>query len=503
MNEEIIEVLEEDEVVPDPGEVVSGSLGRFPGTCTEAGVAEFFVKLHGEDFLGVHDDGGKDKMHLAAWVGTRWTRNDKQYRLLDGAIGTVCSRLHLQMPAPPAEDEKKKDYRLRFLEWRFQLGVRNLVLGLIFAAGKSVSGEKFDSNPLLRGLPRGMVADLASGTVRAMQRSDYVSKCLKVTPDFSMDVPIWNEFRLSIMSREQDRADFLERGLGYSMASVVREHVWFILGSRANSNLRQRGRNGKGTLISVFSSVMGEFAEPLNFDQVMLSKNTNSDLRRTYGQIEGKTFVSIGEASEDEGKQFNTSMIKTLTGGDMVSGAVVYEVQKKKKPTWHIWSDMNFTPTLEKTGAMKSRVIFIEFRERYTDEKGRVNPLLREQLMAELPGILARLIKAAADWHQNGLQVPDSVKAATDRLFQETDYAQRFAEECLVKRDDGFISDKELTEGLKAFVNQVGEPGASAKSRDLAAILQATGAKHTQRGPRGSLAWGWAGISWPEHSQKT
>jgi putative DNA primase/helicase len=493
-NQEIIDVLEEDELVPDASEMVSGSLGRFPDTCTEDGVAQYFVKLHEDDFRVLHDDGGEEKMRLAAWVGTRWSLHDKQYRLLDGSIGRLCRRLHLEMPAPT--DLRKKDYRLRFLEWRFQLGVRNLVLALISSAGKSVSCETFDANPLLRGLPRGMVADLAAGTVRAMERADHISRCLKVTPDFQMETPRWSEFLLSIMSGEEDRAYFLERCLGYSMTSIVREHVWFILGSRANSNLRQRGRNGKGSLISVFSSIIGEFAEPLNFDQIMLSKNTNSDLKRTYGQIEGKTFVSVGEASEDEGRQINTSMIKTLTGGDMVSGAVIYKVQKKKKPTWHIWSDMNFTPTLEKTGAMKSRVIFIEFRERYTEENGRVNPILREQLTAESPGILARLIKAAADWYQNGLQVPHSVKAATDRLFQETDYAQRFVNECLIKKEEGFIPDKELGEGLKAFVSQVGEPGASAKTRDLAAVLKAMGSEHIRKGPRQSQVWGWSEIAW-------
>ena len=505
MNEDnVIEVCEEDEVIPACSEIETGALGTAPDTGTEDGLARHFLREEKGNFLWVHDNGPKGA--LAAWVESRWTTDDAGYRVLDGKISDFCNRMFREMPV--STDKKKADYRRKFLESRFQIGMRHIILGQLGQPGETcVPLAKFDADPLILGIPPrqegtqkiGRVVDLRLATVRDVTRSEYVSKNIDIVPDFDMPTPLWWKTLLDTMSGEQDRADFLDRCFGYSLTAMVREEVWFILGSPTSSREDERGRGGKGTLVETAVNILGDhvFAVTLNYDQVMTSKNTHADLKRTYGEIHGMRFVVVGEAQEGSGHRINQAMIKSLTGKDRAPGAKLWKDITSPKPTWKFWTHLNFSPTLERTSAMRDRVLFIEFRERFTKENGRVNPRLKEQLEAEYPGILARWIRAAADWYRNGLQVPESITRASARLFEDTDYEKRFVTERLLHtgdHDSDFIGDKEMAEALKVFVDGVGEPGAYAKASKLGPHLEKLRAKHIRRGPRGAQSWGWTGV---------
>ena len=56
-----------------------------------------------------------------------------------------------------------------------------------------------------------------------------------------------------------------------------------------------------------------------------------------------------------------------------------------------------------------------------------------EKLRAEYPGILAWIIRGAADWYRNGLGIPTAVLAATSSYQGEMDVLGTFISECCVE----------------------------------------------------------------------
>jgi phage/plasmid-associated DNA primase len=193
----------------------------------------------------------------------------------------------------------------------------------------------------------------------------------------------------------------------------------------------------------------------------------------------------------------DNSFLKELSGGDGGNGCDVYRPRKNVRQTWTLWIAQNGIMVLENTAAMRERIIYIDFKEKFTGN--RCKPQLKEQLRAEYPGILAKLVRRCAQVYKdgkNGLQKPASIVASTAALFRATDYAERFSAEMLVKAgDEDFIPNPDMAEAYKAYVERTGEAGANATGgKSLARALTALGGKRVQRGPRLGLKWGWAGV---------
>lgn len=171
---------------------------------------------------------------------------------------------------------------------------------------------------------------------------------------------------------------------------------------------------------------------------------------------------------------------------------------QERAADWTLWISQNGIMVLENTAAMRERIIYIDFKEKFTGD--RCKPQLKEQLRAEYPGILAKLVRRCAQVYKdgkNGLQRPASIVASTAALFRATDYAERFCAEMLVKsgEEEDFISNPDMAEAYKAYVERTGEAGASATGgKSLARALTALGGKRMQRGPRLAVKWGWAGV---------
>src|ERR1700722_17342908 len=135
-------------------------------------LAESFAEQT-RDFAFLYDRGT-----FAAWVGTRWSIGDPENLLLKRAVNNYLGGLFSQYPDPSG----KNDYRRVLLDSRFRQGVVDQVKPLLLAWKFA---EEFDRDPLLLGVPGNQVLDLRTGTLRAMQREDRVTKRTNVAPDAS------------------------------------------------------------------------------------------------------------------------------------------------------------------------------------------------------------------------------------------------------------------------------------------------------------------------------
>ena len=114
------------------------------------------------------------------------------------------------------------------------------------------------------------------------------------------------------------------------------------------------------------------------------------------------------------------------------------EQQPQTRAQWFLKpSHYGLTPA---NGVTAVRLVLVPFaRKFWNPDKGETGPAeLRQdktlpvKLAAEAEGILAWMVQGCVEWQRTGLQIPDSVRAATAEYRSEQDTLGRFAEQCCI-----------------------------------------------------------------------
>ena len=115
---------------------------------------------------------------------------------------------------------------------------------------------------------------------------------------------------------------------------------------------------------------------------------------------------------------------------------------------------------------------------------------LDDTLKAEWPGILQWAIAGCLDWQENGLMVPDKVKAATDAYFERQDVFAHWLEQETSRGSDLEDTSARLFKSWSAFAKDNGED--AGKQKSLAEKLQRAGFRGpitTRREGKGVRVW--------------
>ena len=422
---------EEDELEAASAElatqVETGRLGALPETATESHIARFIFEQSKGTLLWVASGG--EQGELAVWTGKRWIEKDRGYRLLDGQILRWCDRLFLEMPAPPPE--AKSDYRKKFMEARFQRGVRHLLLTLLAQPGETCTSdlEVFNAKPFLFGMKDKdgtyRVADLAHGEIREMRRDDFISVCGPVMADATVEWKRTARFLDEIALGPDGKTDAeLKRFLMLLCALMLTAHpyqgIFFFWG---------RGRNGKGALLRLMEHILGpRLVGTIRGAELVVSKYDSDRAKRTYNKLEG---ARIAITSEAVGENLNLQMLKEMTGGDRLASAKMRQDDRTFAPTHKLILPTNERPVLPNDAAF-SRTYFVPFRADYSD-RSKQDKTMEPTMKLEAPGFLAYLISLCPEviTHINDIPAPDSVREATREVLEENDIAGQFADDML------------------------------------------------------------------------
>jgi putative DNA primase/helicase len=134
-------------------------------------------------------------------------------------------------------------------------------------------------------------------------------------------------------------------------------------------------------------------------------------------------------AELSEGKRLNESMVKDLTGGDIIAARYLHKEFFEFKPNFKIWMYGNHKPVIKGTDeGIWRRIKLIEFKVVIPENER--DPNLLEKLKGELTGILAWAVRGCLAWQREGLRTPASVDAATAAYRAEQDTLAAFLEEC-------------------------------------------------------------------------
>lgn len=388
----------------DTPEVVIGSPGL--PLISHATLAEAFLRSN-RDFVSVYDLPGRP---TAQWVGTRWDIKSDD-TLLYGAVVTFLKGLFAKYPAP----EKGADHRMRLYDAVFAGGVVRSLKPFL----QPVRSSAFDRDPYLLGLPDCRVIDLRTGAVRTMVREDYITRRIDVTADPNQGTPIFDRFMGEITMGDAGLANYLLRLGALCLTATSYRGLFFLWG---------KGGNGKSVFIETLSSILGPnadgFALTLRPDQVTVSKFGDEAAKRTLADFEGKRLVTVNESV---GGNLNVSLLKLMSGEDVLTGAKMRQDARQFRPTHKVLLPTNDKPHLPADDAFRGRVHMIPFNASF---KGREDRQLKDKLRGEYPGILYRLLTLCPDVIVNGLRPPACVLGETDRLLEELDLTRQFVEDC-------------------------------------------------------------------------
>lgn len=385
--------LPADEVIA----IAEWCLSKDRNISTELDAGEDFARAFGSD----HKFGRGVWWH---WTGNRLERD------ADGAIdravkGYVRALEHKARAIHEAETKQAVFKRAR----SFQTAGKIAAIGRLAQSepGCVVHPAKFDADPMVLNVANGLL-DLRTGLLRYAQRTDLVTKLAPVTFDPSATCPTWERFLSETFADALDVVGFLQRALGYSLTGLVSEQSLFILWGA--------GRNGKSVLLEVVKSMLGDGEYALTAAPSVLLEQKGSSIPNDLAALAGARFVTASETERNQ--KFAASRMKSLTGDEAVTARFLNKEFFTFIPQLKLWLATNGLPQFDGADfAMVRRLRVIRFNN--VVPESRVNPGLKGQLLAELPGILNWCLAGCRQWQAEGMKAPSVGAGHSGRICRE------------------------------------------------------------------------------------
>jgi putative DNA primase/helicase len=176
--------------------------------------------------------------------------------------------------------------------------------------------------------------------------------------------------------------------------------------------------------------VMGDYSQAADFSTFL--DREDSGVRNDIAALRGARLVTAIEAGQ--GRRLGESVIKQMTGGDRIRARFLYQEGFEFTPTFKVWLAANHKPRIVGTDeGIWRRVRLIPFTVQIPETERDIH--LIDKLTAELPGVLAWMVRGSVEWQRNGLGTPVEVREATDTYRQESDGLAAFIDGCCVKGD--------------------------------------------------------------------
>jgi putative DNA primase/helicase len=342
------------------------------------------------------------------WTGFYWREDDRNR--VQHEVGVTCCRI-----AELTDDGKLKQ---RLTSVGTILGTLKLATG---DPRLTLSVEAWDRSPWLLGSPEGTI-DLRTGRMRPPDPNDHISMVTAVAP--AGDCPIWKQSLEEIFAGDEEIVAYVKRVIGYSLTGSTREEAVFIWVGE--------GGNGKDLLCETLGDAYGDYA--VRMPMSTLVKTPFRDHPTEIARLRGRRLALAAET--EEGARWNVARLKLLSGSNQLPARGMRQDYFDYVPRFKMIVACNSQPSLGVVDrALERRLQLLNFPITFVEEphkpnERQINIHLKEELRAELPGILAWAIEGALEWQASGLRPPPAVQTATATYLKEFDDLTMFLEEC-------------------------------------------------------------------------
>ena len=410
---------------------------------SEIGMAFLFGELY------------KDEARFCAEHKSWYTYYDGAWRKDEGAILVSEKlkdfvRLMIIYCGEIEDDEKRKSYTA-FINKMGDRRMRDRILK--DATGElHINASQFDANPYLINCKNGTY-NLEDRTFREADPHDFLTMQTNFshTVDRSVFSPRWETFIKEVTMGDQDKIDFLQRALGYSLLGMSNEECMFILHGKTT-------RNGKSTLLNTLEYMLGDYScvAPVGLICKGDRQHNAEAASPVLAGLKGKRFVTMAESNE-YGK-LDEEKIKQLTGGENITARALYQTATSYKPQFTLWLSCNDLPSVTDQSLFASdRIKVIEFNKHFTPEEQDVH--LKRELCTEenMRGIFMWLVHGYRRYKSHGLKMSPSLRSVVNQYRENNDMVLQFFNERCEKAEGEKIKAKDLYQAFKVWAKSNGE----------------------------------------------
>lgn len=346
------------------------------------------------------------------------------------------------------------DIRKKYTEFVNRMGDQRVRARLIKDAESTmlINAAEFDANPYLINCLNGTY-NLKDYSFYPPRADDFCSMqtAFKHTPRRDVRCERWEQFIDEVCEGDKDKADFLQRALGYSIIGRSNEACMFILHGRTT-------RNGKSTLLGAIERMMGDYSCTAPVGLICKSRNDSDSAEAAsplLASLKGKRFVTLSE-SNDYGK-LDEEKIKLYTGGEQITARALYEKPVSFLPQFTMWLSCNDLPAVRDRSLFASeRIRIVEFNRHFSQQE-------QDKNLAEVfnddhnrSGIFMWLIRGYIEYTRRGLQMAEHLLKPVRQYEKDNDIVGMFLEACCEKDESLRIKASDLYKKYKYWCHQEG-----------------------------------------------
>lgn len=414
----------------------------------ESGMAELFSECYKNDTRYCPEAKSWFTYSEGAW------RKDTGSLLVAEKIKEFC-RLMALYCGEIANEERRTEY-MKFI---VKMGDRRFRDRLMKDAASvlPIASAEFDANPYLINCKNGTF-DLEKMEFREHDWKDFLT--MQTNFNYTLQdarCRRWEKFVAEVTCNDEDKADYLQKALGYSMLGMANEECMFILHGKTT-------RNGKSTMLSAIHHLLGDYASvsPVSIIcKAERSKNAEA-ANPMLASLKGKRFVTMAESNQ-YGK-LDEETIKQLTGGEEIKARNLYETATTFLPQFTLWLSCNDLPTVsDKSLFASDRVRVIEFNRHFTEAEQDKNLKNEFQTQEAMQGIFAWLVAGYFKYKRFGLKMSPAMRKVVNQYERDNDLCLQFLEERCEQAEGVNTRSKSLFDAYKIWCKSNGYFACSAK----------------------------------------
>ncbi|MDO0974024.1 phage/plasmid primase, P4 family [Mycolicibacterium frederiksbergense] len=417
----------------------------------------------------------------------RWIIDEKD--ALVSEIAKIVPRRLYELAAETAM--KDTDKAKPIWNWALKSDTSNNIAAMIRLArgmqGVIVDHDKLDADPWLLNCRNGTI-DLRTGELLDHDPADLCTLQAPVRFDPEAAAPLW-ESCLQRWQPGDDVRDYLQVRAGAGASGMPTETVDIDYGG---------GGNGKSKFHGAVQHVLGPYACVPH--KSLLVAGRFEQHPTVIADLFRKRLAVASETKQAE--NLDDESVKNLTGGDRLKG------RRMKEDPWEFWPThtlimlSNHLPTVQgRDEGIWRRLRLVPWTVTIGEDER--DERLAAKLREEAPGILNWIVAGAVRFYRDGLNPPDSVRAATDGYRAEEDVIGRFITECLSIDTTAWCHSTDIQAELDSWCAEQ-SIAAVPRMNEVAATLRERGCKSGGRkqvgGKRSTI---WRGVSVTQAGDET
>lgn len=378
---------------------------------TDTGNAEQFVARYQDRARFCHSWGD-----WLLWDGQRWRKDEvgAVEALAKDCVDAIWSEVK-EYGGDRYSDELKRWAKRS----RNASGRSNLLSLARSEPALSITNETLDAHRDWLNCENGTL-DLSSGELLPHEQDNFLTKLCPVRFDAQAEAPRWIDFVETIFGGDESLMHYVQKAAGYSLTGDVSQQCFFFLYGL--------GANGKSVFVETLLSLLGDYATKTSIQTLMARDGDGSDANPALVALQGARLVVSSEI--EEGKRWNESLVKDLTGGDRITARPLYGAPLTFTPEFKLWVYGNHKPTIRGADAgIQRRIKLIPFSVTIPESKR--DPKLKLKLAAERAGILNWALAGLRMIEADGFEEPAVVRDATRAYIQDQDALKDWIEECV------------------------------------------------------------------------